>query len=353
MTTPETISLAPAGFGTYGGQYLTPDFITHDIWAIPSGGGAPTSLTKVPANYMLNGTFLPDGYGTYGGQFLVTGYQSTAAPLPDTGGKRLATIWAVSGTGNTHIAFQLPYDAYGADSLFYSALTAPAGFGTVGGKLLALGRGYPVTTGVNQDMAIWAFDSNGTATKFAGGLPGAWAGAFAPAGFGNVGGELLVTDSVNGNIYAIDSDGNFSLFATVPLLSGQLGLRQLAFAPAGSFGDLSGDLFVSVAASTVGGGTVGSVAVLDGTGQMIEELKTGTALAKFDPRGIYFPGNDQILIADASDPIQLAARLDFGIRAAIPEPHSLALLALGMAALVTRRRKMYSITRAGSFTTGA
>src|SRR4030095_10742243 len=66
--------------------------------------------------------------------------------------------------------------------------------------------------------------------------------AQAPAGFGAVGGTLLVSDGGAGGIYSVTPNGRVSLFTTIPLGTGQSGLRQMAFAPSG-WGRYSGNLF--------------------------------------------------------------------------------------------------------------
>src|SRR5207245_2803429 len=101
----------------------------------------------------------------------------------------------------------------------------------------------------------------------AGNLPLAAFGlAFAPQGFGSVGGRLLVGDEGGGLIDAISSNGSVATFGNIPLTPGQRGVRQMAFVPTG-FGDLGGLLLVSVSGSSRGGGTLGSLLALDGSGQ--------------------------------------------------------------------------------------
>jgi hypothetical protein len=65
------------------------------------------------------------------------------------------------------------------------------------------------------------------------------------------------------------------------------GLRWIAFAPAG-FGNYGGDLFVSVAGRNGGGGTHGAIDVLNGSGQVVAHYKQGADLGPLDPRGLYF-----------------------------------------------------------------
>jgi hypothetical protein len=99
-------------------------------------------------------------------------------------------------------------------------------------------------------------------------------------------------------------------------------------------------LFVSVGASTGGGGTVGDVRVLDGSGNLVASLRTDLGLTKFDPRGLLFTTGGNLLISDASDPILLATSADFQ---PVPEPGSIFLLAAGgalaAAPMVARRRR--------------
>jgi hypothetical protein len=43
---PETISLAPSGFGSFGGDYFIPD-ANGKIWRLPQGGGPPVLFADV------------------------------------------------------------------------------------------------------------------------------------------------------------------------------------------------------------------------------------------------------------------------------------------------------------------
>ena len=177
-----------------------------------------------------------------------------------------------------------------------------------------------------------------------GGVTGGFGSAFAPTGFvsGSSGPVLLVSDVASGAIDWVDSSGVAHLFTTVPLFSGQVGLRQIAFAPAG-FGAYGGDLFVSVAGSAQGGGTFGSVDVIDSTGALVGVISQGTVGAPLDPRGLYFASSSQLLIAD-SDPSILSVTP--GAVRATPEPsYWPAALALGCLAFA-RRRPINSLKRA-------
>jgi hypothetical protein len=201
-------------------------------------------------------------------------------------------------------------------------------------------------TGTNfNDGAVLALSPTGTLSIFATlgvgpeGPMDPFGMAFAPVGFGSIGGDLLVTDANSGNIYAVDSSGNVTLFATlsVPALSGGAisGLRQIAFAPAG-YGSYGGDLFVSVSDSQYGGGTVGSVDILNSSGEEIGVLLQGTSGSPLDPRGLYFASNDQLLVSNA-DPSIISVTPDNFV--ATPEPSTMIPLALGALAILVARRR--------------
>jgi hypothetical protein len=146
---------------------------------------------------------------------------------------------------------------------------------------------------------------------------------------------LLISDAGTGHIFAVDANGDSSLFATIPLGPNQYGLRQMAFAPAG-FGNYGGDLFVSITGSVTGGGAYGAVAVLDASGQVVAILIEGNLLAPLDPRGLYFV-DDQTLLIGASDPIYLATPQDF--QAPTPEPATVLLFASGILGLWFKRSR--------------
>ena len=206
-----------------------------------------------------------------------------------------------------------------------SPLLAPAGFGSVAGQVLV----------TDNDGTVRAIDQSGNPTTFAT-VPGAllFGAAIAPQRFGAFGGDLLVTDAASGNIFAIDAQRNVSPFATVSLGPNQPGLRQMTLAPNG-FGTYGGDLVLSISGSGAGGGTFGAVVVLDANGNVIAQLIVGTQVDAFDPRGLLFADNQTLLIS-SSDPIYLATPVDFR---PIPEPTTLCLLGGGMIGLWLKRRR--------------
>ena len=150
---------------------------------------------------------------------------------------------------------------------------------------------------------------------------------FAQSGFGLAGGDLLVSSENSGQIYRVDATGDVNLWATVPLGVNQLGLRQMAFAPAG-FGAWGGDLFVSVSGSPRGGGTFGSVDVLNASGRLVAVLSQGTVGMPFDPRGLDFENSNTLLINDG-DPSILAAP-PAAFTAATPEPGGVGIAGAGL-----------------------
>jgi hypothetical protein len=324
FTTPETITAVPAGFGSLGGNLMIPDVGANALYTIPVSGGTPTLFASgVSGN---GGVFLPENFGSLGGDFLVS------APTSGPG-----IIAVNSAGGQTIVPEPSSFAATGGD------IVAPSGFGSVAGDALIAGE----NGGGFDDGVIMALNPTGTLSQFAplgaGGSSGyllPFGLGFAPAGFGSVGGDLLVTDGASGTIYAVDSSGNVSVFANVavPTLSGGAiaGLRQFAFAPAG-FGPYGGDLFVSVSGSQFGGGTSGSVDVLNSAGALVAVLLQGAVGSPFDPRGLYFASDNQLLIAD-TDPSILSAPPS-AFTAATPEPSSMLPLALGFAGILAASRR--------------
>jgi hypothetical protein len=320
---PETITPVPAGFGTVGGTLLVPDKTANALYTMPADGGAPTLFVSgVGGN---GGAFLPSSFGAFGGDYLATA--NISGPQ----------IVAVNGTGG-QTAITVP----SMDSVTGGAVVAPAGFGSVAGDaLIGAENGAGFDTGV-----VLALNSAGDISQFASLGTGGVAGyllpfgiGFAPAGFGSVGVDLLVTDGVSGTIYAVNSSGDVSVFATVsvPTIGGGqfAGLRQFAFAPAG-YGNYAGDLFVSVSGSQYGGGTSGSVDVLNSAGALVAVLLQGAVGSPFDPRGLYFASDNQLLIADTDPSILSAPPSAF---TATPEPSSTLPLALGLAGIVAASRR--------------
>ncbi|HEY4901274.1 MAG TPA: PEP-CTERM sorting domain-containing protein [Terriglobales bacterium] len=312
---PENIAPVPQGFGSFGGGYLVNDPGLNGIGLgnidyLPSTGGAATVFVTLPGgpSSPIGGLFLPSNFGAFGGQYLAVGFYNA------TGGN-FAVAVAADGTV-TPVASVPGYQ-------FSDVVLAPAGFGSVAGKVLTTLAGGPII----------AIDQNGNTSTFATVAGDAFGAAFAPQGFGSVGGDLLVSDAGTGNIFAVDANGNSILFATIPLSPNQFGLRQMAFAPAG-FGSYGGDLFVSITGSVLGGGIYGAVVVLDASGNEVAILIAGSQAGPLDPRGLYFV-DDQTLLIAATDPIFLATPEDF--QAPTPEPATLLLFASGILGLGFRR----------------
>lgn len=312
---PESISLVPDGFGSLGGGYFIPDPGVNGtalgrIDYLPATGGTASVFVTIPGDTVrpLGGVFLPNDFGSFGGQYLAVGQagsNSFAAAIATDG--TITPVTSISGNE------------------FVSPVLAPAGFGSVAGQVLV----------TNTDGTVRAIDQMGNLNTFAT-VPGIqlFGSAFAPASFGAFGGDLLVTDAASGTVYAIDALGNVSLFANVHLGLNQPGLRQMAFAPEG-FGNYGGDLFLSISGSGAGGGTFGAVVVLDPNGNEIAQLIVGTELDQFDPRGLLF-ADDQDLLISSSDPIFLGTPQDFR---PVPEPSTVLLLASGIAGLWFKGRR--------------
>ena len=315
--TPETISLAPSGFGAFGDNfYFIVDAHTHGIWAVPVTGGTPIEFANMGPSFIpTGGLFLPSGWGDFSGRFLIDGN------FVFDGGA-VKTVFDPNAAG-----------------LLTTSLIAPAGFPVYGGHLFTSDQG-----GTNAGQAVWQTAPSapaGTAhfqlfrdkTSILGTQIAPFGLEFTPPEWGSVSGNrLLVSDggiSVDSGpgtrasyIASLDPNGTGdSLFATVPLKDqadltpGQFGLRQMLMSPddflLSSLGIPGKVLLLSVTGSDQGGGVLGELLALDASGVVVAHLKVGSVLAKFDPRGMVFTSDGHLLISDASDPILIASTRDF------------------------------------------
>jgi len=259
--TPETIARTAAG------NFLVTDADDGGpIWSVPAAGGAATQVAL--AGYSLrDGVFLPANFGSVGGQFLVVGGGTTA----------------FASTMNASFAVT-PY-ASQANSLWNTPVVASS-FGRHNGDVLVTNQGSG--TGAH-DGSVDIFTPDGTVGRLTN-LPSVnvpFGAALAPAGFGDVGGTLLVSDAVGGGIYSVNPTGRVRLFTTIPLGTGQSGLRQMAFAPSG-WGRYSGNLFVSL--------TTRDIDIVSRNGSIMGRI-SGT----FNPRGLLFTtlsGSPALLFSD-------------------------------------------------------
>jgi hypothetical protein len=314
-----------------GGGYLVSDADNGAIYLVPATGGAPSA--QQPTNFRTFGEVqLPAGY-TSSGTYLAYGTNATS-----TNG--IAALVGTSGIA-------APTTVINAPTAFYTtAVVAPSSYGSIAQGSVVLGNnpggvGAPTST-------IVTLNSNLSGTTTFATLTGidAFGVGFAPASFGSHAGQMFVSDVATGNIYTVSPSGQATLFATLPLPAGfsQPGLRQFAWAPPGSFGAYSGDLFVSIAAQNGGGGSNGEIDVLDATGQTVALYAVGTALVPVDPRGLLFIGNNELLVANADPGIVQASPSDFLPAAEVlPEPGTLGVLLAGLIGLtITRRRRFVS-----------
>jgi hypothetical protein len=267
MSVPETIARTAAG-----------DFLVTDaddsgpIWSIAAGGGFATLVAST--GYSLrDGAFLPAGFGSVGGQLIVVGGDAVE------NGTAFASTMDASHTVT-------PY-ASQANSLWNTPVVV-SGFGQHKGEVLVTNQGSG--TGL-RDGSVDIFTPSGTVGRLTN-LPMVnvpFGAAQAPAGFGSVGGTLLVSDAGGGGIYSVNPTGRVSLFTTIPLGPGQTGLRQIAFAPSG-WGRYSGNLFVSL--NTL------DIDIVSRNGAVIGRI-SGT----FNPRGLLFTtisGSPTLLFTDTS-----------------------------------------------------
>jgi hypothetical protein len=267
MMVPESITR------TASGNFLVTDAGpdgSGPIWSVPATGGKATQVAS--ADYSLrDGVFLPANFGSVGGQFLVVGGEATE-----------------NGTGfasTMNSSFTLTPFASQAKSLWTTPVVA-SGFGQHKGEVLVTNQGS--NTGAH-DGSVDIFTPEGTVGRLADlpALDSPFGAVLAPAGFGAVGGTLLVSDAGAGGIYSVNPKGKVSLFTTLPLGDDQGGLRQMAFAPSG-WGKYSGNLFVSLQTNDID--------IVGRNGSIIGKI-SGT----FNPRGLLFTtisGNPALLFSD-------------------------------------------------------
>lgn len=373
MEVPESISEIPVGFNSNAGDYLVPDpGFDGDgpfrIWNVPAEGGAPVEFVDEDTlfaddlfpstgnfrNGVKGGMFLPANFGTNGGRYVTAVEHSSF----DAGSNIVSThsrIVTVDGTGNVEDFVRFDYvgtiEGFPGAGFFpgepISPSIAPQSFGSLAGQLIYANRSGAFA--ISQEGSVTPFFDKTLQYPFGSEFGFVWGAAFAPDGFGAVGGSLLVNDgrpniatnTVNDEalILSVDEAGSATVFTSIPLDQQQIdsdaGLRQMGFVPDG-FGELTGLLLVSVSADSTGGGATGRLYAIDGSGDIVKTLKVGTEFDKFDPRGFAFTDNGEILISDASDPILLATVDDF---IPVPEPSTLALATLGLLGLLVCRRR--------------
>jgi hypothetical protein len=320
---PEDIVPVPAGFGSLAaGSYLVTDPTQGftgpgTIYDVPAGGGTPTVFANLGVVQPIGGLFLPSAYGADAGDFLAIGRDSSTG---------VGDVAVVNSSGTPAIV-----DSGVGTLQFADAAVAPAGFDSAGGDVIMVNEDGNLSI-LNPDFSTSPLPGGvvpNTATSYPFGL------AFAPSGFGAVSGDLLITNGDSGALYALSPSGSLSLFTTIPLGPGQVGLRQLAFAPAG-FGAYGGDLLVSVSGSVSGGGIAGSVDVLNSSGNVVAYLAEGSVGNPYDPRGLYFSGSN-VLVADADPSIFSAPASAFTPGSPVPEPSTALLMLLGLPVLWVAR----------------
>lgn len=331
---PENINVAPASFGVHGGEFFINDQgrasnANTRIYTVSTFGGAPNVFDASPPALAYGALFLPStGWGSNSGHYLTVGSNNEYNPT--------GQVYTYDADGNRTTFFTTPF---GPSAFFAQVALAPSTFGANAGKLII----------TDMDNGLVVLDSAASLTTFAGNLGFTpFAISFAPSDFGAFGNMAFTDDIAGGGITSLDADGNIRMFATVNLKTGQSGLRQIAFAPSGFLPGVNEPLMlVSVSGSRIGGGTLGDILAFDPSGNQVASLRSDLGLTKFDPRGMYFLSNGNLLVNDASDPILTLTPSAFAV--AVPEPSALAaLLTSGVigAGFVLRRRRRGSTMEA-------
>jgi hypothetical protein len=244
------------------------------IWEVPANGGSAT--LRASTGYSLrDNLILPADFGAFGGQLLVVGGDAS------TNGRAFASTMDLTSFTVT------PY-ASKPRSLWTTPVLATS-FGAYSGYVLVTNQGSNKKGAF--DGSVDFFRPDGTVGKLVtlASVNVPFGAALAPAGFGSVGGTLLVSDAGGSGIYSVTPTGQVSQFTTIPLGSGQSGLRQIAFAPDG-WGRYSGNLFVSV--------DTRNIYIVNRDGVIVGKIE-----GAFSPRGMLFTsisGSPSLLFSDTS-----------------------------------------------------
>jgi hypothetical protein len=311
--------IVPEGIVTLpGGDFLLSDEGGSTIYNIPATGGPPTSSTSLnfrPYNELV----LPSGYADQG-QYLVYGVNGSF-------NSGVLALRGASGVGAPTNEVTVP------GKWFTTAVVAAANYGAIAAGEVVLANTFASAT---SPASIVALNPSGTAVSTFVTLPGidAFGVGFAPSSFGADAGDMFVSDSQSGRIYTINTAGQPTLFAILPLPTeyNDPGLRQFAWAPA-DFGSFGGDLFVSIAAQNGGGGTTGEVDVLDAAGDTVGHYAIGDNTAPLDPRGLFFVNSTTLLVANADPGILLLTPSDFVSGSPVPETSTWAMMLIGFGGL--------------------
>ena len=151
---PESISVAPEGFGRFGGNFFIPDpgpppSEPEDgiLWTLPSDGGRPQRFASgldaaaenpisIESGY-LGGMFLPEDFGEFGGSYIVTSFGGISAFDPS--GRSELLIGPRDLETGEGIFPHGPSDPDSNERTFARLtvpLIAPESFGDLGGRLL-------------------------------------------------------------------------------------------------------------------------------------------------------------------------------------------------------------------------
>ncbi len=312
---PETITPV-SSFGSLQNQFLIPDDGTGYVYSVPVAGGPSSNFATLgtPSSYFngegsggASGGVVINS-GLFASNYFAAGYNYTDPANSVYSG----ALFTVSPSGTSNIVYQAPGTATTATGgEFGTPIVAPSAFGQIGGEILVpqlISNAIQLVTPTSATSASLSPFTTLNIAPF--GL------LFAPSGFGSVGGDLLVSGYDSGTIVSVNSAGTVTTFATSTLAPGQVGLREMAIAPAG-FGTYGGDLFVSVGASTGGGGINGAVDVFNPQGALVAVLTQPTVGVNFDPRGLYFASAGQLYISNSNQGLVVATPAAFTTAASI------------------------------------
>jgi len=289
---PETIALSQ---GTYAPGFFIPELSTETIYHVSPDGSTVSSFAVGMFAHPVDAIFAPNEFGGLGTRLFVCNQNSPDLPIQPA-------VVVVDANGTVSSFADTPGQWSSVTGLVHipSSLGGPNA-----GSLIATDEFDP--DGFNLVGSIFRIDSNGAVSLLVSPVGvQIFTPALAPLEFNPIGNSIFVGQADGSLVLRFDPlTNNVSEFSSVDLAPGQTGLRQIAFSPIGWFAPLAPNLadkslmVISISGSQNGGGTNGSLAILDAAGSIVARFTSSAPGRVFDPRGLLFDG-DHLLVSNAA-----------------------------------------------------